>query len=186
MPWCRKCKVAKPITDFDISYATRYFQTCRACRDAYSRKRPCVAGATEKLCGGCNRILPIESFSWNAHVNGKSYRGSRCRECRAKAASEWKNKPGNAKRARLRRYGISLDEYNTLLAFQNGKCAICGSTKSAARFGKTNDLDVDHCHKTGKVRGLLCSTCNNGLGCFKDDPELLHKAIAYLAKSQDG
>lgn len=74
----------------------------------------------------------------------------------------------------LRKYGITLEQYEQLEKKQKGVCAICGNKN------QNKKLDVDHCHKTGKVRGLLCSNCNNGLGKFKDDKTLLNKAIKYL------
>ena len=70
-------------------------------------------------------------------------------------------------------YGISLDDYNAILARQNGACAICKQTTN-----KT--LCVDHCHATGVVRGLLCRKCNTGLGCYDDNPRSFLTAIAYL------
>ncbi len=75
---------------------------------------------------------------------------------------------------RMRHYGINLAEYEALLAKQDGKCAICG--------GKDEwfSLAVDHCHGTGRIRGLLCSQCNRGLGLFKDNPEHLKRAAEYL------
>lgn len=83
---------------------------------------------------------------------------------------------------RLRKYGISFDDYQKLLEKQNGKCAICGSN-----IGDSvgNRLYVDHNHKTGKVRGLLCSNCNFGIGSLKDSVEILKKAIEYL-EDNDG
>lgn len=76
------------------------------------------------------------------------------------------------------RYGITLLEYNLLLEAQNGVCAICGTDKPGRKG--SNYLSVDHCHASGKVRGLLCYKCNVGLGAFKDDPASLTKAIEYL------
>ena len=73
------------------------------------------------------------------------------------------------------KYGITLEEYNARLLKQDNKCAICGGIN---RSGKR--LAVDHCHVTGRVRGLLCSNCNNGLGLFQDNSEFLNKAAAYL------
>jgi hypothetical protein len=70
-------------------------------------------------------------------------------------------------------YGLTAAEYDALLAKQAGRCAICG-TQPVKR------LAVDHEHATGKVRGLLCSTCNSGLGHFKDSVPALENAIAYL------
>jgi len=66
-----------------------------------------------------------------------------------------------------------------MLAQQDGKCAICG-TKST---GKRKSFHVDHCHKTGVVRGLLCGNCNSGIGNLRDDVELLKKSIQYLERN---
>jgi len=74
-------------------------------------------------------------------------------------------------------FGINIDIYNKMLEAQGGECAICGS-RVADKAGRM--LHVDHCHKTGKVRGLLCTNCNTGLGKFKDDSILMLKAISYL------
>lgn len=71
-------------------------------------------------------------------------------------------------------FGVSLEWYEMTLLSQNGVCKICGSTNKKRR------LSVDHCHKTKKIRGLLCGNCNVGLGNFKDDPKLMAKAIEYL------
>ena len=76
----------------------------------------------------------------------------------------------------LRRYGISIDEYAELYRKQNGVCAICKSKET----GHKKRLSVDHCHETGEIRGLLCNSCNVGLGRFKDSIDLLTKAIEYL------
>lgn len=75
----------------------------------------------------------------------------------------------------LAKYGITPDQYNALLDDQNGVCAICYD-KCITRAW----LCVDHDHKTGKVRGLLCSRCNTALGLFKDDVLRLCDAVAYL------
>jgi hypothetical protein len=74
-------------------------------------------------------------------------------------------------------YGMTLEEYTDLLARQGLGCAICGAPENA----DGRSLHVDHDHKTGRVRGILCADCNFGLGKFKDDPELLQAAIDYLA-----
>jgi hypothetical protein len=73
------------------------------------------------------------------------------------------------------KYGISIEQYETMLKVQGGGCAICGEQ---CKTGKA--LAVDHCHKTGVVRGLLCGRCNKGLGLFGDRPGLLRKAADYL------
>jgi hypothetical protein len=76
------------------------------------------------------------------------------------------------KRRLLRVYGITVEEYDRRLADQGGVCAICGGTESP--------LSVDHCHESKRVRGLLCKSCNLGLGKFGDSAETLRRALAYL------
>lgn len=76
-----------------------------------------------------------------------------------------------------KRYGISQKRYLELLTNQGGKCAICGTSVMTKKHPP-----VDHCHKTGKVREILCYRCNTGLGQFLDSPELLLKAHQYLVK----
>ena len=72
---------------------------------------------------------------------------------------------------RLRRYGLSQEEYDAMCEAQEHRCAICKQQE---------ELVVDHCHKTGEIRGLPCDSCNKGLGFFRDNPELLAAAIEYL------
>jgi hypothetical protein len=79
------------------------------------------------------------------------------------------------RRYTIRRYGLTVAEYDEMLAHQDGGCAICHSEDPRGR-----NWSIDHCHETGRVRGLLCSLCNLGLGCFADKPERLLQAVAYL------
>jgi hypothetical protein len=80
-----------------------------------------------------------------------------------------------------RRYGISLDEYETKIA---EPCSICRRTleRSTRGRGKTN-MHLDHCHKTGTIRGVLCRYCNTALGLFGDDPGRLRRAADYLEEN---
>ena len=73
----------------------------------------------------------------------------------------------------MAQYGITVTEYRRLFALQNGRCAICN-------VNQESNLDVDHCHKTNKVRGLLCRKCNNAIGLLQDDAALCKKAADYL------
>jgi hypothetical protein len=74
-----------------------------------------------------------------------------------------------------KQYGISLLEYDEMLEKQGNRCLICLNKPTIKKR-----LSIDHCHETGKVRGLICNSCNLGLGCFKDKIESLHNAVAYL------
>ena len=79
-------------------------------------------------------------------------------------------------------YGISLEDKNSMELGQKGVCAIC-AVPNRDRHGAPKSLHVDHCHTTGKVRGLLCDGCNRGLGYFSDTPDRLRAAATYLEKS---
>ena len=87
-----------------------------------------------------------------------------------------KNRLGILKEQLKRYYGISLEVWNSLMESQGGKCAICGGVPVQSR------LCVDHDHKTGRIRGLLCRKCNAALGLFSDSRELLKKADEYLSQ----
>lgn len=81
--------------------------------------------------------------------------------------------------SRIRSYGITEDQHDYLVATQNGVCYLCH------KKDENKALAIDHDHKTGRVRGLLCSACNRGLGLLKDDPDLVLKAYEYLSKDPD-
>ena len=78
----------------------------------------------------------------------------------------------------LNLYGITIETYEEMLAAQGGGCALCRTTDPGAK----KYFAVDHCHVSLKVRGLLCTTCNTGLGAMKDDPVLLEQAAEYVRK----
>lgn len=78
----------------------------------------------------------------------------------------------------MRKYGMTIAEYDSMLDAQNYSCAICGVDEDDV----SRALSVDHEHTTNRVRGLLCDNCNHGLGMFKDRPDLLEKAALYLRK----
>jgi len=81
-------------------------------------------------------------------------------------------------------YGITGEQLVQMAFDQGGKCAICGGKSIGGKSQREKYLAVDHCHTSNKVRGLLCSHCNMGLGSFKDSPELLRLAAAYLERSR--
>jgi hypothetical protein len=89
------------------------------------------------------------------------------------------NRDKNRNSALLRRYNITLDEYNQILSNQDNKCAIC--KKEQSTNGRA--LHVDHCHTTGTVRGLLCYECNSLLGYARDNATILNQAVQYLDES---
>ena len=82
----------------------------------------------------------------------------------------------------LRRFEMSMDDYNRMLEAQGGVCAICEHPETHKRNGKLKAMAVDHSHKTGAIRGLLCCDCNTGIGKLKDSVNVLSNAIDYLRK----
>jgi hypothetical protein len=106
----------------------------------------------------------------------KAKAAQRARDNRKKNPDAWRS-------ADLKKnFGITLDDYNVMLESQSGVCAICGNPETTRHNNtdRVRNLAVDHCHTTGKVRGLLCTKCNQGLGNFRDNPDFLAKAISYL------
>lgn len=79
-----------------------------------------------------------------------------------------------------KRYGITPEDYESMLADQDGVCAICHEPETLIRRGTVCSLTIDHDHMTGKVRGLLCNNCNRALGLFNDNQKILRSAAEYL------
>jgi hypothetical protein len=130
----------------------------------------------------CNRCKRTKNHRYFAHDTTR-YDGlqSYCKQCRNEAQNVWRQKHP-AKWRDMQRdkwlkklYGISLIAFRRLLKAQEKCCAICRTHYSYRAF------DVDHNHHTGKVRGVLCSRCNRGLGAFHDSPSRLRDALTYLA-----
>ena len=145
-----------------------------------------------KVCKKCGVAKKNDRFYKEARVkDGLSARCKAC--CKADAKEVFRANPEPyRKRARevppeksraqrlRKKYGITIDDYNRMLEQQGGTCAICPAVVSGHNM--TDDLLVDHCHSTNKVRGLLCADCNLMLGCINDNVELLEKAVLYLQK----
>ena len=114
----------------------------------------------------------------------KQYRDKHKDKIRATSKKYWSTRKDKKKaydRSRRLRIGfdMSIDEYNILLQKQNGVCAICKS------YPKSKPLHVDHNHKTGKIRRLLCFSCNSIIGLAKEDINILTRMIEYLREFQD-
>lgn len=155
----------------------------------------------QKHCNTCNQDLLIDQF----YKSGTSKDGHQysCKTCAKRIVSDHytKNKRLSIEKAkrwaernpekrkdiayksRLKRdFGITLEQYKEMLVGQNGRCKICNSEGSGGRSTKYK-LFVDHCHKTNKIRGLLCMKCNSGIAYFNDQPERLLAAIKYLERT---
>lgn len=118
-----------------------------------------------------------------SHPNGDTY----CSKCKSIRHDDFRKNPKNKEKINLytrkyiikKMYGIDFNEYNNLLLIQNNKCAIC---KSYNRCSKS--FSIDHDHKTGKVRGLLCSKCNTAIGLLDESEESMINAINYLKNAR--
>lgn len=135
-----------------------------------------------KRCPKCMDIKPFADFSSvKIRLDGCK---DRCRACdRIQRNSltpeeDLRVKERNKCNRLRRRFGVSLVEYRRMSKEQKDLCAICENPEKT----KNRSLAVDHCHRTGKIRGLLCTSCNPAIGALGDSPELLRKAAAYIEK----
>lgn len=131
-----------------------------------------------KRCNICGEVKPLDDFHKSS--SRKDGRQGRCKACNIHVARAWrKGAPPRAdnaergRRQRLSKYGMTLEEFESIADGQSGKCSLCDEVPTK--------LVVDHDHETGIVRGLICDPCNRGLGAFRDDPIRLKRAIQYLA-----
>lgn len=136
-----------------------------------------------KECKGC--LAKLAKTEFGPAKQGKEGLNSRCRACcNAKYKSWLANNPDKRKRYRrattIKSYGISVEEHKDLLNAQDSLCAICKQPETTKRKGKVMELAIDHCHTSGKVRGLLCNNCNRALGLLLDNPDIAQSAADYL------
>jgi hypothetical protein len=139
-----------------------------------------------RTCGTCDVEKAISEFrTLKKGKRGRVYYSTlhTCRACerlvsrKYYAANKDKWADSYSHIYQVARYGITPDDYATMLELQDGRCAVCKRVQEGQR------LAVDHDHVTGKVRGLLCNQCNRGIGLLGDSPELLLSAVNYLRKA---
>nr|WP_240528300.1 endonuclease VII domain-containing protein [Streptomyces amritsarensis] len=141
---------------------------CRDCGAASHRKRAeamgrqprPTAGDGYKYCLGCGEVKPHDE--WHRNKSAVDGLATRCKACRVVDG-----RIGHLKRA----YGITEAQCGEMIAAQGGLCRICLKAPAA---------HVDHCHETGRVRGVLCFNCNTAIGLLGDDPGTIQRAISYL------
>jgi hypothetical protein len=149
-----------------ICFSTVRYRLIRSGLFRVKHKRLRNGLATCRQCGEVKNADQFPILCYGAYL---------CQVCFRSAQEGWQ----------LRRQGVSNKQYQALFKAQNGKCAICGAIDGhRSRYGKVCRLAVDHDHRTGQVRGLLCNSCNRGLGRFKDSIENLEAAIRYLKRGQ--
>jgi len=132
-----------------------------------------------KICKWCGEEKPLSDYHKNRQT--KDGKHTLCKPCNSKKASKWREEnPDRAKALDYqKKYNLSLDDFNEMKTSCGGLCEICKCPEDSAPRGT---LFVDHCHRTGEVRGLLCLHCNNLLGASRDDTTVLRGAIKYLER----
>lgn len=142
-----------------------------------------------KTCPCCLREKSLFDFSIRQSGPRTGQPVAHCKTCNAEKQRKRKTRDPSVYRriewpSKLKTvYGITVDDYYTMLENQGGGCAICATKVPSQRKRKYAQIEmffVDHCHATGRVRGLLCSRCNRGIGYFDDNPSRLEMAAAYL------
>ena len=130
-----------------------------------------------KECTKCGAIKELTEFG-NYTYKGQPRKRAACKSCKNAQQIKRYSEAPEVHREYLykKKYGISIQEYDELLDAQGGCCKICGTDtpNGQGRFV------IDHNHVSGEIRGLLCSTCNTGLGNFFDNPQFLKNAATYL------
>jgi hypothetical protein len=135
-----------------------------------------------KRCYACKQEKPLTEF-YRSNVR---YYQKECKACNRERKYRWHHTEQGKRSTRntklKNRFGITVEEYESLHASQDGRCLICGAELSCMG----HRLAVDHDHATGKIRGLLCKGCNVGIGSLRDNPALLRKAAEYLESFNAG
>jgi len=154
-----------------VAVGASHFYTGVPCRRGHLAKRT----TSRDTCVACIRIA---SNKYKKTEKAAAVYATRVE--RLKASGEWAR--SSASRLLKHEYGITLLEYEALLAKQNGVCAICQQPEKTLdrKQNKLRRLAVDHCHTTDKIRGLLCFECNTGIGKFGDNPQLIERAAEYV------
>ena len=124
-----------------------------------------------KVCKICTKDLDESNFQRLTRKDGRSWLSSYCKRCQNEKTKEYQFQT---------QYGIAYGDRDVMIASQDGKCMVCLN-----KFKNGKDSHVDHCHKTGKIRAILCAKCNPGLGYFDDDIEKLQRAIEYLKSHKE-
>jgi hypothetical protein len=129
-----------------------------------------------RYCSHCKQILSVIDF-YKTQIAGETCILGWCKNCRKQIARK-RTKEQRKNEWLHRKYGLTLEIFNSMLVVQDGKCAICGSTNPGGKLG--NNFSIDHNHITGQIRGLLCQTCNQTLGLMQESSKNLRKAAEYL------
>ena len=137
-----------------------------------------------RVCKLCEQEKPVTDFYlFHDKWSNKKYSSSRCKPCHQQYKRDSETTPQNRKAEKLQlRYGLTYEQWEQMREAENFSCMICGISEE--ELGKR--LDVDHCHLSGKVRGVLCNPCNTTLGHARDNIKILEAAAQYLKDNLGG
>lgn len=171
---CARCKKLKLVSDFyrNRSRKDGLQHTCKQCRKAFKAgyyrnvetQRQVVAG--KKVCRTCGEMKPLDEYL--RQPTNRDGRRSDCKACSIARRREYELR---------RRYGLTNLAWEAMFEGQGRACAICRDGSESMGW------NVDHDHKSGKVRGILCGRCNTALGLLRDSPDLCIDAAMYLERS---
>ncbi len=186
MKTCTKCNKNKPQKEFyPEKKGKRLMAHCKECVSKYQRLYRVKNRERFLQKETMYRLVNKDRISAYYSANKDNY--NRARNMRNQTKTGKLSKKLQDRKYRLKKHGMTLDQYDKLLKKQNGKCGICGikfcENNLQNRKMKNEFPRVDHCHRAGNIRGLLCFKCNVGLGAYDDDIERLDKAITYLARA---
>lgn len=138
------------------------------------------------LCVDCGETDESKFYTWTNKKTGEVVRTrNRCRKCRSKKINKTLLENGKIKQYRRtyeikKSFGITQEQYNRMLYDQNLECAACSKSWELDKSVDVRAWPVDHCHQTGKIRGIICPPCNKALGFVEDSIETLEGLIKYL------
>lgn len=198
--YCKRCLAikAREMRATPEGKKRHYESTIRWVEKINDAESPYLNPVQVKLCLRCREEKTLNLFPKNRRT--KHGVGTYCLVCAADivrrrratpegqqthrdSSNRWReaNKERHADNNARRNYGVEHGTYDQMLTAQEGKCAICRTNEPGTGIGR---FAIDHCHTSGKVRGLLCSNCNRGLGYFKDDPARIRRAIDYVNSTE--
>lgn len=182
---CTKCEKEKNISEFskDKRKSDKLSVWCKRCsnensKNYYLKNRSIMLEKSKEY----NKTYREENKEKIKELN-KKYRETHKEEIKKYRKKYEESHKIDTRKSNLKcKFGMTLDDYNKKLKEQKYVCAICGQKETAidSRYNKIKLLAVDHNHETGQIRELLCNKCNHGLGCFKDNIDILNNAIKYL------
>jgi hypothetical protein len=188
---CSKCKARKPISEFHKSSKNKdgYKYCCKVCRKEYQDRRKDEKAEYDRIYRIINKdamrdkrtiLRGTPDYKEYFHKYWENYYPNNAETLKERSRAWYReNKTKHQNGTYMRKFGMSKADKDNMIKEQGGKCSICGNQLDNAR-----NTHVDHDHKSGFIRGILCNHCNLLLGHAKDDVNILQSAIKYLLDSQ--